>query len=110
MPVFIMIVSGVIVFGWTQHGVSTMRYALESASRQLMLNPSLTEGQVQSLVRASLAEPGDPNVTVTVQITTGSTSKIARLTGRYEHVVSVPLLDDFPITYSSTVAAALPIL
>lgn len=108
LPAFIIMVLGVLEFGRAQHEAATMRYALESASRKLMLNPSLNQEQVQTLVRSQSASPQE--ITVTLQISTATGSRVAYLTGRYAHTIEVPLLNRFPIAYESTVAAALPAL
>jgi len=47
-------------FGWAQHKLSSIRWAMEAASRDLQLTPTLTEAQMSSKVKAKLS--GDVRV------------------------------------------------
>ena len=49
VPVFLMMVFGIIQFGWTQHTFSSVRFGMERASRALMINPNLTQTAAQAI-------------------------------------------------------------
>jgi Flp pilus assembly protein TadG len=109
LPVFIAMVMGIFQFGWTQHCASSLRAALEQASRALMLNPSLSESTLRSMVQAKLQNGADPNVAVSLAIDpVNNGARIARLTGVYQRSLGVPLLMSFPVDYRTTVVTALP--
>lgn len=110
LPLFIVMVMGVFEFGWTQHCLSSTRYAMETAARDLMLNPSLTEAELQTRVRAQLQDTADPDVDITLSIATGPAGKIATLTGVYRRNIGVPVLPAFPLTHTVTVETSLSAL
>lgn len=107
-PTFIVLMFGVVGLAWSQHCISSMHYALENASRSVMLNPQMSEAQVGEQVRRQLDGMADPDVMVTLAITDDDNGRVAHVSGRYEHVIPVPLLQDYPIVYVSTVSTALP--
>ncbi len=107
-PTFIVLMFGVVGLAWSQHCISSMHYALENVSRSVMLNPQMSEAQVGEQVRRQLDGMADPDVMVTLAITDDDNGRVAHVSGRYEHVIPVPLLQDYPIVYVSTVSTALP--
>lgn len=108
LPLFAAMVFGIFEFGWTQHCLSSTRYAMETAARDLMLNPQLTEAQLETKVRSQLEGVADPAVEITLSVAEGPAGKIATLTGVYARDISVPLLPTFPIRHSVSVETALP--
>jgi Flp pilus assembly protein TadG len=108
LPVFVAMVFCVVQFGWAQHCNSSLRFALEKASRALLLDPTLTQPALQTMVQNTLQGMADPNVTVNLQINTTGGSKVANLTGVYSTTLGVPSLASFPISYSTTVSTPLP--
>lgn len=108
LPVFVALLVGVFEFGWTQHCVSSIRYALEATSRVLMVNPAMSESALQADVRARLQSLGDKDVTVTLNIVTNANGRVAYLTGSYHRDIGVPQLATYPMTYNTTVATVLP--
>lgn len=108
LPVFVALLMGVFEFGWTQHCVSSMRYALEATSRVLMVNPTMTESALQTDVRSRLQSLGDKNVTVNLNIVTNANGRVAYLSAAYHRDIGVPQLATFPMTYNTTVATVLP--
>lgn len=107
LPLLVVMLMGAFEFGWTQHCLSSTRFALETAARDLMLNPSLTEAQLETRVRTQLTGKADPNVEVTLVINDTPAGDVARLTGTYVRNIEVPLLPVFPITHNVTVETSL---
>lgn len=108
LPLFVVMVVGLFEFGWTQHCLSSTRYAMETAARDLMLDPTLSEAELEQRVRAQLQGSADPNVDITLSIGAGPAGKIATLTGVYVREISVPMLPPFPMTHQVSVETALP--
>lgn len=108
LPVFIAMVIGLFQFGWTQHCTSSLRFALEQAGRSLMLNPSLTQSQLLSMVQSKLAVGADPNVTVELNIYGSGPNRTAVLTGGYTRTFGVPGMAVIPVNYSTAVTTPLP--
>ncbi len=109
MPVFVAIVVGVFQLGWGQHCASSLRAALEQSSRALLLDPTLNQTQLQSLVQTKLVGGADTNVTVSLDVQTAADgSRIARLTGIYRRELGLPPLASMPMDYETTVITPLP--
>ncbi|HEX5380529.1 MAG TPA: TadE/TadG family type IV pilus assembly protein [Phenylobacterium sp.] len=107
MPVLLILLAGLAQFAWVQHCSTSLRYALSAASRQLLLNPNLTEAQMRDAVKAKLAA-ADPNVTVSLSIATVASGKVATLNGVYAHTISLPGLPSIPLDYHASVQTPLP--
>lgn len=107
LPLLAVIFAGLAQFAWTQHCASSLRFALSTASRALMLNPSLSQSDLQSMVKNRLAH-ADPNVTVALAIETTPSGRVATLDGAYDRSIMLPLLPSIPIHYRTTVTTALP--
>jgi len=110
LPPLVMVIVAALAFGWTQHCLSSVRFALEGASRKLLLNPALTETQLQTLVRSQLTGSADPNVTVHLAVSNQMGSKVATLTGAYTLHIGIPTLATVPIASSTSVTTAMPLL
>ena len=108
LPVFVAMVFGIFQFGWAQHCNSSLRFAMEKASRALLLDPTLSESALQTMVQNTLQGVSDTNVAVHLQINTTSAGKVANLTGVYSTALGIPALASFPISYSTTVSTPLP--
>ena len=109
LPVFLAIIFGIFQFGWAQHSASSLRYALEHASRALLLNPTMSEGAVRSLVMAKLQGISDTSVAVTMTVNTApSGARTAVIAGTYSYSVGVPTLASYPINYATNVSVPLP--
>jgi Flp pilus assembly protein TadG len=108
LPVFLTLLFAIFQFGMAQHKLSSLRYALNTASRAVMLNPALTQAQVEAKVKGELSSLADPNVTVTMAVVNTASGKVARLTGIYSTSVGIPTVATYPIDFTTTVDAALP--
>ena len=109
LPVFLAIIFGIFQFGWAQHSASSLKYALEYASRALLLNPTMSESAVRSLVLTKLQGISDTSVSVTMTVNTDpSGAKTAVIAGGYNYSVGVPTLASYPINYSTNVSVPLP--
>ncbi len=107
LPLLVIMLMGAFEFGWTQHCLTATRYALETAARDLMLNPALTEAQLETRVRNQLTGEADPNVEVTLVINDTPAGDVATLTGTYVRNIEVPMLPPYPVNYTVTVETSL---
>lgn len=109
LPVFVALVIGMFQLGWGQHCASSLRAALEQSSRALLIDPTLNQSALQSMVQTKLVGGADPNVTVSLDMQTAADgSRVARLTGNYRRDVGLPPLASLPIDYQTTVITPLP--
>lgn len=107
IPVFIMLVFGIAQFAYSQHCASSLHFALRAASRSLMLNPDLTEQQLEVQVREALEDLGDSGVEVKMTIVEDANRRTAKIVGIYNPSVTIPLVGNMPITYRSSVSTIL---
>ena len=108
LPIFLALLFTIFEFGWAQHKLSSIRFAMESASRSLVLNPEMTQAQVESLVRSKLTGLADPDVSLSMSTNTISEGKIVHLRGAYTHRIEVPFVGSYPFSWSTTVTTAIP--
>jgi Flp pilus assembly protein TadG len=107
-PIFIILVIGVIAFGYAIYGVVTVRYALEQTSRVLQLNSSMTKDQLTTILANKITGLGDPNVTLSLSIDPQvGDEKLAHLAVTYTFNVNIPLLPTYSIDYQSAVTVPL---
>lgn len=107
-PFLIILLFGIFALGWSMHSVSSVRYTLETSSRSLQLQNTLTQADIQSIVTQKLQALGLKDVNVTIAIDPASGGfRMAHLTATYAFVVNFPFLDTFPINYATTVTVPL---
>lgn len=107
-PVLVGLVLAIFQFGWAQHRLSALRYALNGVSRTVMLDPTMTETEISEQVQARLGEGADPDVTVTKATITTASGTVVRLTGTYTSHIGIPTVATYPLRFTTTVDAALP--
>jgi Flp pilus assembly protein TadG len=108
LPLFCAFVFGFFELCWAQHAASSVRLALEQAGRAMIINTSMTQSQVQTMVQNKLTTIADSNVTVTMTKQTMSYGQLATLTASYPHTIGVPGMATYNITYTTTVKTPLP--
>ncbi len=62
-------VIGVFAVGWAAHSTHNLRHALAEGARALQLKPTITQSELQTLVRSKVFEahgPDDVSVTLTI--------------------------------------------
>ncbi|ODA95464.1 pilus assembly protein TadE [Mesorhizobium sp. SEMIA 3007] len=107
-PFLIILLFGIFALGWSMHSVSSVRYTLETSSRSLQLQNTLTQADIQSIATQKLQALGLKDVNVTIAIDPASGGfRMAHLTATYAFVVDFPYLDTFPINYATTVTVPL---
>jgi Flp pilus assembly protein TadG len=109
LPVLIVMVLSALQFGWAQNAAGAVGYALQKAARSLVLNPSLDQAAIQTLVRSHLDSETAAKVTVTLTKTPGAGgATIARVTGVYTSEIGLPTLAALPFQSTRVVVTPLP--
>jgi len=98
-PVMIMLLLGIMQFGWMQHRLSSVRSAMERANRALLINPELTQAAAQAIVTNHLDATANTDVTITLTTETIAAGKVARLTALYVAEFGIPGLASFVVPY-----------
>lgn len=108
-PLFLAFVFLVVLGGWALHGTVSVRHALETASRQLSLDPSLSQSEMLAAINQRIAYLGDPNVTVGLTMDAPSGGiKLAHATAVYLFKLDVPFLNALDLRYEATIIVPLP--
>lgn len=104
-PVFIALLLGVFELGWALHCNQSVDWAVQTAARQLVANPTMTNAQLTSSVQSILSNLDyDPNA-VTVSLTedpAGASPRLAHVTASYAHAINVPFINPVSYTYNTT--------
>ena len=103
-PLFILLVFGVIVFGWSLYTMSTVNLAAEHVGRLMQLDPSMSSEQVSQRVRAELPHLDQDNLDISVASETVTGYRVARATVSYEFTLDLPLVGSYPLHYTTTVS------
>ena len=104
-PVFLMLVFAALELSVALNNGNTAKWAVKRAARDVLVDNTLTQSEIQSLVDANLARVGSPAaVTVTYTIDTSGSVPVGTITGTYTYDVNVPFLTDFTARFPITVA------
>jgi len=107
LPILLMLVLGIVQFGWAQHQVSSIRYAMQRSSRALMIDPDLTEAQIQAMVSSRLGPSAGIDVDVNLTKTPTAYGRLATLATTYVASFGVPMVGAFEIPFQVSVTTAL---
>jgi Flp pilus assembly protein TadG len=108
-PVLFALLFGGFELGWALHCNQSVDWAVQTATRQLVGTPSLTQPQLQSTVQSLLTNVADPSQ-VTVSLTedpAGASPRMARVSATYAHTIDVPFVSSFKYVYSTSSAMVL---
>jgi len=108
LPIFVSLIVGILQFGWAQHKLSAIRFAMETSSRTLLLNPNTSEATMKTLVKNQLTGIPTDQVNISLAVVSTAAGDVAQLTGSYTTNVGVPLIATYPISWSTVVSTALP--
>jgi Flp pilus assembly protein TadG len=107
-PLFLILLFAIWEFGWALHNAASVNYALEEASRDLMLDPSMTAAQLQKKVQDKVTRIGSGTVSVTLVRSTAGDVNFAEATSTYVHELMVPFVPKDVLTLRSTVTVVVP--
>jgi Flp pilus assembly protein TadG len=108
-PLFLIFIFGTFYIGWVTYGTYTVHHAVVQSARILQLNPTTTQGQLQTFVRSKVdAVGGSSNVTVTLTMGAASNgTQLARATATYPMSFVVPLLGTYSFNYTTSTTVAI---
>jgi Flp pilus assembly protein TadG len=108
LPAMLVCLVGLVQVGWALHCGSSVRWALESSARQLLLNPGTTADQLKTAMTDKLQTIADPN-NLTVTVTSGSSNgaPVLQASSRYVYDLQILFLPSQQLTF--TAATTVPI-
>ena len=102
LPTFLVMIIGIFAVGWAAHSTHNLRHALAEGARALQLEPTITQTELQTLVRSKVYEahgPEDVSVTLTIDPLSAGV-QLAHSTASYPVTFTVPLVGSYSFTYS----------
>jgi Flp pilus assembly protein TadG len=110
IPVFLTVLIGTFQVAWVMHCAATVRYSLESSARSLLLDPTITQDQLQTAVLAKLSGMVDTR-RVTIALTTDTSTTgapVLRASSTYQPSLSIPFVASWPLTLRATTTVPTP--
>ena len=102
LPIFLVLIAGTFAVGWAAHSTHNLRHALAEGARALQLKPTITQSELQTLVRSKFFEghgPEDVSVTLTIDPLSAGV-QLAHTSASYPVTFTVPLVGSYSFSYS----------
>ena len=102
LPAFLVLIAGIFAVGWAAHSTHNVRFALAEGARALQLKPTLTQSELQTLVRSKVYDGHEPemiDVTLSLSPLSGGV-QLAHTTATYPVSFTVPLIGSYSFSYS----------
>jgi Flp pilus assembly protein TadG len=107
-PMLFAFLFGTYELGWALHCGSTVRFAVERAARQLIVNPNTTADQIQSAAQTRLSGLPISNLSVTTAQESASGGQIVRVSWQYAYTMALPFTPSASFTFNSSTVVPLP--
>jgi Flp pilus assembly protein TadG len=103
--IFLSFFMGVFQLGLALHYGASVRWALETSARSLLIDPTTTQTQLHDKVVAYLADvPGGSGVTVTLaKDSTDPNAKVYNASSSYSYPLSILFLPTYNLTFNAHV-------
>lgn len=108
--IFFIFVFGVFQLGYALHCGASVRWALETSARTLLLTPNTTQTDLRTTVLSHLTDvPNSNSVTVTLATDNSNpAAKVLKASSAYAYPLSIPLLPTYNLQFNATVAVPTP--
>lgn len=102
---FFALLFGVFQLGLALHYGASVRWALETSARSLVITPTTTQADLRAQMLSNLANvPGADSVAVTLATDTSNpNAKLYRASASYAYPLSVPFLPAYNLRFNSSV-------
>lgn len=109
VPVFVVLLAGTLIMGHGFYTASTLQWAVEETTRDLMLDRHLTEAEFEQRLRDLVAQLSDIDFQVAYAHTVYGEIPVTEVTTEVVYPVAIPLLDPFELRYTIETHAARPL-
>lgn len=106
LPVFATMFFGAVQLGFGLHCASSVRWALESSARGLVLNRDLTRDQLRAGMLEKLSIPGQDSVVVELtkdEPGAAGTTQFAHASSTYKYPLAIPFVPTQELTFKADV-------
>jgi len=110
LPVVLMFLFGAFQLAWALHCAASVRWALESNARKILLNPTTTADQLKSAMLTQLNGVADTsNISVTL-VADNSTpnAPVLRAASVYQATLAIPFLPSKAMTFNAQTSVPIP--
>jgi Flp pilus assembly protein TadG len=102
-PVVLLFMIGFFQVAWAMYCASTVRYALHNSARALVLNPSMSQSDFQTLVRSSVTPLAAEDVSVSLNTTSPGTGlQLSTATATYNYQIVIPFMPTYQGQFSTS--------
>ena len=102
-PVILMFMIGFFQVAWAMYCASSVRYALHNSARALVLDPSISLDQFQTMVKAAVTPLAAQNVSVTLTKTSPNTGlQLSTATATYSYQIVIPFMPTYHGQFSTS--------
>lgn len=102
-PVFLLFLIGFFQLAWAMYCANSVRYALQNSARALVLNPTMSASDFQTLVQNTVTPLASKNVSVSLSKTYPSAGlQLAQATATYSYQIVVPFIPTYNGQFSTT--------
>ena len=102
-PVILMFMIGFFQVAWAMYCASSVRYALHNSARALVLDPSISQDQFQTMVRSAVTPLAAQNVSVTLTKTSPNTGlQLSTATATYSYQIVIPFVPTYNGEFSTS--------
>jgi len=102
-PVILMFMIGFFQVAWAMYCASSVRYALHNSARALVLDPSISLDQFQTMVKAAVTPLAAQNVSVTLTKTSPNTGlQLSTATATYSYQIVIPFMPTYNGQFSTS--------
>jgi Flp pilus assembly protein TadG len=102
-PVFLVAIIGLFQVCWAMYCSSSVRYALHNSARALVLTPSMTQTDFETLVKSAVSPLVAANVTVTLTKSSPSSGvQLSTATATYNYQIVIPFIPTYNGAFSTS--------
>jgi Flp pilus assembly protein TadG len=102
-PVFLLFLIGFFEVAWAMYCANSVRYALHNSARALVLNPTMSQSDFQSLVRSAVTPLAAEDVSISLTKTFPNAGlQLAQATATYNYQIVVPFMPTYQGRFSTT--------
>ena len=95
-PVFLIFIIGFFQVAWAMYCAASVRYALHNSARALVLNPSMSQSDFQTLVVSAVTPLAAQNVSVSLTKTSPGTGlQLSTAVATYNYQIVIPFVPTY---------------
>lgn len=98
-PVFCMMVFGTIEVSRMMYMGASVQWAVDRASRMVVVDPDVSDSDLEDAVNGYLEAAGSPDVEITAEEEDFGGVPVIRLSAHYDHVVYGPFITGFTVGF-----------